>query len=385
MQLPQYRDGSLLNLISSFLASRGVRPVHPPLAALPPSAIEGVRNVVFMLVDGLGYNYLNRVGRGGALREHLAGSMTSVFPSTTASAITTSFTGSSPAEHGLTGWHGWFPEADVVAAPLPFRRRGDEVPLVSLNIRPSALLPDACVFDAMSCKTFVVSQRRIVDSEYSIHMGGRAKRIGYDSLSGMVDAVDAVVRSGSERKYVYAYYPEFDTVSHVHGVGSAQAAKRFAAIDDAFARLIRCLVGTDTVLVVGADHGFIDTPKSQALELSDFPALARLLRLPLTGEPRVAFCHVVPGAADEFMTLARGALGSSADVRPGRELIEAGWFGPGKRHPRLEQRVGDVVLVMREHATIKDRVAGEKPHPMIGNHGGATEDEMVVPLVVARL
>lgn len=385
MQLPQYRDGSLLNLISSILDSRGGRPVHPPLAALPPASIEGARNVVFMLVDGLGYNYLTRIGRGGALREHLAGRMTSVFPSTTASAITTSFTGLSPAEHGLTGWHGWFPEVGVVAAPLPFRRRGDEMPLVSLNIRPSALLPNTCVFDEMSCKSFVVSQRRIVDSEYSVHMGGRAKRIGYDSLSGMVEAVDAVVRSGSERKYVYAYYPEFDTVSHVHGVGSTQAAKRFAAIDGAFAQLLTRLVGTDTVLVMSADHGFIDTPKSQALELGDFPALTKLLRLPLTGEPRVAFCHVVAGATDEFMALAREALGGMAEVRRSREPIDAGWFGPGTPHPRLEERVGDVVLVMREHATIKDRVAGEKPHLMIGNHGGATEDEMYVPLVVARL
>ena len=85
------------------------------------------------------------------------------------------------------------------------------------------------------------------------------------------------------------------------------------------------------------------------------------------------------------MNRAREVLGGMADVRPGRELIEAGWFGPGMPHPRLDERVGDVVLVMREHATFKDRVAGEKPHAMIGNHGGATEDEMVVPLVVARL
>jgi hypothetical protein len=385
MQFPQYHDGSLLNLIASFLASRGGRPAHPSLAALPPASIEGVRNIVFMLVDGLGYNYLARVGRGGALREYLAGRITSVYPSTTASAITTSFTGRSPTEHGLIGWHGWFPEAGVVAAPLPFRRRGDEVPLVSLDIRPSALLPNESVFDAMPCKSFVVSQRRIVDSEYSVHMGGRARRLGYDNLSGMVDAIDAVVRSGSERKYLYAYYPEFDTVSHVHGVGSSQAAKRFAAIDEAFSQLLKRLVGTDTVLVMSADHGFIDTPRSQALELGDHPELVRLLRLPLTGEPRVAFCHVVPGAADDFMGRARSVLGGLADVRPSRELVDAGWFGPGAAHPRLAERVGDVALVMREHATIKDRVPGENAHVMVGNHGGATEDEMFVPLVVARL
>jgi hypothetical protein len=385
MQLPDYRGGSLLNLISSLLAARGGRPLHPPLVALPPASIEGARNVVFLLVDGLGYNYLLDVGRGGALREHLAGKLTSVFPSTTASAITTSFTGRSPAEHGLTGWHGWFPEAGVVAAPLPFRRRGDEAPLVSLGVRPSDLLPGGSVFDAMSCLPFVVSQRRIVDSEYSVHLGGRARRIGYDGLSGMVDAIEAVVRSSPARKYVYAYYPEFDTVSHVHGVGSAQAARRFAAIDAAFATLSGRLVGTDTVLLVSADHGFIDTPRSQALELADHPQLEALLRLPLSGEPRVAFCHVRPGMAVEFMQRARAALGGLADVRPGRELIDAGWFGPGAPHARLGERVGDVALVMREHATIRDRMPGEKSHTMVGNHGGTTEDEMYVPLVVARL
>lgn len=385
MLLPQYRDGSLLNLISSVHASRGGRPAHGPLAALPPQSIEGARNLVFLLIDGLGCNYLNEVGQGGALQDHLAGKLTSVFPSTTASAITTSFTGASPTEHGLIGWHGWFPEAGVVAAPLPFRRRGDEVPLSQLGISPAALLPGCSLFDAMPCRSFIVSQRRIVDSEYSVHMGGKARRIGYDNLSGMVDAIDAVVRSGNERKYVYAYYPEFDTVAHVHGVGSGQAAKRLTAIDAAFAALLRRLVCTDTVVVVSADHGFIDTPKSQALELADYPELVELLRLPLTGEPRVAFCHVVPDAAEEFMRRANASLGSHADVRRSRVLIDEGWFGPGTAHPRLAERLGDVALVMRDHGTIKDRLPGEKQHAMIGNHGGATEDEMFVPLVLARL
>jgi len=268
---------------------------------------------------------------------------------------------------------------------LPFRRRGDEVPLSQLGISPAALLPGRSLFDAMPCRSFIVSQRRIVDSEYSMHMGGKAQRIGYDNLSGMVDAIDAVVRSGNERKYVYAYYPEFDTVAHVHGVGSGQAAKRLTAIDAAFAALLRRLVCTDTVVVVSADHGFIDTPKSQALELADYPELVELLRLPLTGEPRVAFCHVVPDAVEEFMRRATVSLGAQADVRRSRVLIDEGWFGPGTAHPRLAERLGDVALVMRDHCTIKDRLPGEKQHVMIGNHGGATEDEMYVPLVRARL
>ena len=383
--LPAYDGGSLLNLIATFVAARGGTPRHMPLDALLPDAIVSARNLVFWLVDGLGYRYLADRGRGGALVDHLAGSLTSVFPSTTASAITTSYTGASPAEHGLTGWFTWFPQLDAIAAPLPFRRRGDDLSLVQLGWGTERVLDTPSLFGAMQARCIVVSQARIVDSDYSCHFGGAAERCGYEHLAQLVEQIDAAVRSGPERKYVYAYYPELDTVAHRHGIGSSQAGKRLAAVDAAFADLLRQLAGTDTVLVVSADHGFIDTPPKEALLLESYPSLSELLVRPLSGEPRVAFCHVQEGAATEFLCRARAALGDHADARPSRELVEAGWFGPGQRHPELLQRLGDVALVMRGHATIKDWIPGEKPHRMIGNHGGITEEEMRIPLVYARL
>jgi hypothetical protein len=385
VHLPDYEGGSLLNLIASLAAARGARVRHRPLTALPPEGLAAARNVVFLLVDGLGYNYLADVGRGGALCAHLAGRLTSVFPSTTASAITTSFTGLSPHEHGLTGWFTWFASVDTIAAPLPFRRRGDDKPLSDLGIAPDRLFDTPSVLDAMDCRRIVVSQRRIVDSDYSRHFAGGSERFGYDHLTELVDQVVAAVRSGTERKYVYAYYPDFDAVAHRHGVGSAQAATRLQAIDAAFADLLRRLSGTDTALVVSADHGFIDTPAAEALELENYPQLVAMLARPLSGEPRVAFCHVQPNATERFVAKARDLLDEYAQVRPSSQLVEQGWFGPGRAHPCLAERVGDVALVMKRHATIKDHLPQEKRHVLVGNHGGVTADEMFVPLVFARL
>ncbi len=385
VRLPDYRDGSLLNLVASLAAARGAETGHAPLAALPPERLAGARNLVFFLIDGLGYNYLAAVGRGGALAAHLTGSLTSVFPSTTASAITTVFTGLSPAQHGLTGWFTWFPEADAIAAPLPFRRRGDDQPLGELGFTAERLLDSPPLFDRLQARAIVVSQRRIVDSDYSRHFGGGSERRSYDHLAELVDAIEAAVRSGPERKYVHAYYPDFDAVAHKHGVGSVQAAARLQALDAAFAELLRRLAGTDTALVVSADHGFIDTPAQDALALERYPELAAMLVRPLSGEPRVAFCHVRPGATDAFMACARESIGTHADVRRSSELLDECWFGPGRAHAQLTARVGDVALVMKRHATLKDRMPGEKQHVLIGNHGGTTEDEMLIPLVVARL
>ena len=118
---PDYAGGSLVNLIASIVAARGGRALHSPLKNLRHETLREARNLVLLVIDGLGDNYLMRRGAGGALARRRRASMTSVFPSTTASAITTSYTGCTPLEHGLTGWFTYFGEAGCETAAL--RRR----------------------------------------------------------------------------------------------------------------------------------------------------------------------------------------------------------------------------------------------------------------------
>ncbi|MGH8733947.1 MAG: hypothetical protein ACREVB_09720, partial [Burkholderiales bacterium] len=119
-------------------------------------------------------------------------------------------------------------------------------------------------------------------------------------------------------------------------------------------------------------------PPEESLELPS--SLASLLKLPLCGERRVVYCHV--HAPDEFIKQAKDWLGERADVMPSRALVEEGWFGPGEPHPRFAERVGDVALVMRNRYTVKDWTPGESRHLHIGNHGGTSADEMMIPLVM---
>ena len=138
------------------------------------------------------------------------------------------------------------------------------------------------------------------------------------------------------------------------------------------------LSGTQSLIVATADHGFIDVAPEESLELPG--ELASMLRFPLCGERRVAYCYVHSPA--QFMEQAGQWLGGRADVRPSRELLQEGWFGPGTPHPRIDERVGDVALVMRGRYTVKDWTPGEPRHLHIGNHGGTSEDEMMIPLIV---
>jgi hypothetical protein len=376
--LPAYGGGSLVNLVASLVESRGGARRHPLLSALPPGELRQARNVVLVIIDGLGDNYLMREGAGSELARRRRCAITSVFPSTTASAITTSYTGCTPLEHGLTGWFTYFGEAGYVAAALPFRTRGEMAPLRDKGFTPERAYPARPLFEDLEARSIVVTSAQIVDSDYNVRHCKGAERRAYTTLEEFVDQVEAAVKSGPERKFIYAYWPEYDAVSHPRGSRSADAAREFARIDEAFGKVIGRLRNTESLVVATADHGFIDVPAEESLELP--ASLASLLRLPLCGERRVVYCHVQD--KKEFSRRAQDWLGERGDVLPSQALVGQGWFGPGTAHPRFAERVGDVALVMHGRWTVKDWIAGESRHLHIGNHGGTSEDEMMIPLIV---
>jgi hypothetical protein len=373
---PDYAGGSLVNLVASVVASRGGKALHEPLRNFGLSSQP--RNLVLLIIDGLGNNYLMRHGAGSELARRRRTALTSVFPSTTASAITTSYTGRTPLEHGLTGWFTYFGEAGCVSAALPFRSRGDMTSLTARGVSAAQIFTVPSLFGALPVQSIVVTYREIIDSHYnSVHCRG-AERVAYGNADELVAQIERVVKASAERKFVYAYWPHYDAISHRFGCESLQAAREFEIIDAAFGALCRCLAGTETTVIATSDHGFIDVAPEESLEL---PAVfLPQLRFPLCGERRVAYCHV--HAADDFARRAQDWLQDKADVMPSRRLADEGWLGPGEAHPRLAERIGDVAIVMRNRYTVKDWTPGEPRWLHIGNHGGTHEDEMLIPLIV---
>src|SRR5436190_20975516 len=150
MVRPDYAGNGFVNLVASLVEACGGAPRHPALVSLPVAELRAASNVVFLIVDGLGDNYLQANGAGGQMAAHRRGAISAVFPSTTASAITTSFTGATPLEHGLTGWFTYFSEAACVGAPLPFLRRGEKA---SLGIPPGRIFVEPSYFDALTARS----------------------------------------------------------------------------------------------------------------------------------------------------------------------------------------------------------------------------------------
>ncbi|MCZ6731436.1 MAG: alkaline phosphatase family protein [Gammaproteobacteria bacterium] len=383
MHLPDYKNGSIVNLVSSIQVALGGQPSYGTLSQLTLSKPNTAGSIVLIVIDGLGHTYLKQRGRG-VLYGHLVGRITSVFPSTTASAITSFFTGTAPQQHALTGWFTYFKELGAVAAPLLFRRRSSETSLTDAGVDARKLFDQPSMFERIDTPSHIVLPAHIVESEYTTAHSGPAERWAYTSLKQCFRVIEKIIRRTGSRQYIYAYWSEFDTLSHTFGTQSTEVTKHFDQLDAAFARFLDRIEGSGTTVVVTADHGFIDTGPDRLVQLESHPELASTLALPLCGEPRVAFCYVHPDRHERFEEYVQDRLGYCAEIYRSEQLVEQGFFGLGEPNPRLLDRIGHYALVMKGHYVIKDWIFGERRYEHVGVHGGVSEEEMYVPLIVVE-
>lgn len=357
------------------------------LRSQPSDPLEDVseRVLVFLLVDGLGDAFLQRHGKGSHLLAHCRGRMTSVFPSTTASAVTSTLTGLAPAAHGLTGWFINDARFGGVLAPLPMMMRADHSNVPGW-FATRQLFPYPTLFMHRQRPSMLVMPADIAHSPFSLRHGRGAGLMTHAGLDTLVDAVVSAVDylgRGRAGGYVHAYYPDFDAVSHTFGCESDEAIEVFWAVDACFARLLDRLDGRACDLVVSADHGFIDSPPERFIRLTDYPEALEMLNHPLSGERRAAFCEVRPGAEDAFAVFVDQALAGQAVLVPSAHMLASGLFGPGPHHARLRERIGTHTLLMEANWTLWDARPGESEHDMLGVHGGLSPDEMWVPFIHA--
>ena len=379
--LPDYTGGGIVNLMQSIATACGsARHLYPELAALSAAQLARARHVVLLVVDGLGLRTLARHTASPHLQRYLHGSMTSVFPSTTASAITALMTGLAPAQHGLTGWHMHLNEIDQTLSILPLTPRFGPAKLLPDEL-PSRLFDHDSLFQTLDRECSVVAPKSIVGSAFNTWHSRGAQTIAYTALPGMFACLTELLQDATKPRYVYAYYPDVDSLSHHYGTDSRQTQQALADFDTLFGQLLRRLRGSNTWLLVTADHGFIDSPTRRVINLDDHPQLTALLLRPLCGERRAAYCYVAADQRPAFEAYVRRHFTRAAHLYASERLIAAGWFGPPPYHPRLASRVGDYTLVMKDNWTIKDWLPGEKHYTMLGVHGGISSNEMRVPLV----
>lgn len=362
MQFPDYENG-LVNLSNSILRSFGARQRHKSLPFLDETLEKGFQTVVLMILDGMGTDALTRhLPKESFLRKHHERTISSVFPPTTTAALTSIETGLTPMEHGWLGWSLYFQELDQIVELFPNTiRESGGVQAAEYHVASRMMPVENIGVDIDNAGIGVMH----TVSPYAGHR--------VHEQSALFETVGKLCAEPG-RKFIYAYWNQPDALMHETGCDSARVRDTIRGLDQS----VKALCGTvsDTLLLVCADHGHINT---RYQFVSDFPDLANALLRPPAIEGRAAAFYVKDGRKKSFPDVFAKAFGDSFLLFSRDEVIQKGIFGNGMPHPRFAESIGDFLAVAVKDVAIANSPASKQ---FISNHAGMTRQEMDVPLIV---
>jgi hypothetical protein len=402
--LPDYAGRSLANIPATLAALLGGTLPHaaPPLAEEYWRPFVGVRRVVLILLDALGYRPWNRMlARGeGAVWAGLAERgvllpLTSVYPSTTANALMTLMTGAEPIAHGYLGYELWLREFGVLAQMLavqPAFGTGKET-LTDWGFKPNAFIPTPSLGGALAAQGIQTTGH--VPAVYTstafskMLYRGFTRLVGYSDLNDMWDkAVSFLRRDRDGRSLHWLYYGGLDAAMHKRGDADvpdgwpAQYRLVSETIERLFLRRLSAAEREGTLLVICADHGYVDTPVEAAHITDADPAFRDLQLVPYSGEARAAFVHTLRGDDPATCASFRRSLGDGFMVHSAGKVVEAGLFGKSAPYAEALARLGHLHIM-----ALGQRYLDRKDRRMVlrGRHGGLAPEEMLVPWLAQRL
>lgn len=401
---PDHGGRGLANVPATVLATLGAREGGdlPPLADLDPALADGVRQVVLVLADGLGWGQLERLSAHGAtpfLASLVARArardgaqlleVTSVFPSTTAAAITTLNTGRTPQEHGNLAYFCWLEEFGQLTQMLRWgpakHRRGSYFDDPTVDPTRFRLVPSIHArLTAAGARTYVIEPEVFRNEAMTRMHAAEAAFQGYILPSTLGVRLRQVLEMrpwGDALAYVYAYWAGIDTAAHWYGPRSAEHGLEAALFDRALEHGLTGRGHGDTLVLITADHGHAEVDPAQLIDLEGDAELRALLTHPVAGEPRLAFLHT--DRPDAVCARIEARWPGAFTFFDREEAIAEGLFGVGDASA-ARRRVGELCAMLRgSRAATIVRVDGQAVQHR-GAHGGMTPDEMRVPVLALR-
>jgi hypothetical protein len=399
---PDYLGGSILNLPSSICQWLGAEPLGavPLYPELTLISSTDVRRVILVLVDALALHRLQRWMSDGTapvwsrlVEQGRLAALTSIVPSTTSAALTSLWTGRSPAEHGIVGYELWLKEYGIVSNMIlhtPITFENDPGSLIKAGFKPEQFLNLPTLgthLASYGVRSYALQHRSIIRSGLSQMFLKDVDVHGYLTPAELwVNLRHLIEANPNLRQYFWIYTGQLDHFSHYYHPDDERTAAEFNEFSQSFeknflARLSPTL-RKGTLVLLTADHGMLATQKSARYDLRNHPELSHLLHILPTGEHRLMYLFYKPGQADRVHSYFDQTWPGQFVFLDPTETVAKGLFGPGTPHPLLTDRLGDMIVAARGDSYLW---WADKENPLIGQHGGLSSDEMIVPLLTVML
>jgi len=327
---------------------------------------------VLILIDGMGQDAIDKYGDQFPIFDELkqVKKLYTNFPSTTATSLSTLGTGVLPGVHGMLGYTVRVPRSDNrLLNALKWDERVDPVMWQKVpTLFERAVLAGVSVTH--------VAAKRYEGSGFTQAALRGAKYVGANGVDEMATAVSAALKP--QPSFVYTYLNTLDSAGHSDGVGSDKWLNALQQVSE-FITKVKQLAPAGTRIWVTSDHGMVNSTE-QVILGQDNKLLENVTLI--GGEPRARHIYIKEGAASETIAQWQEFFGNKAKVLSKESAIKDGLFGPVVTEDSHD-RLGDLIAIANNDLILVDPARIREESSMVGHHGGVTDIEVEIPLLLA--
>ncbi len=362
MYYPNY-DESLTSVITSIMQYFKLNPKHKRLKEIDELLSDyQPLNVVLLVLDGLGYNLMNRhLKADDFLPKHTIRSISSLAPATTTSVINTLLSGLNPVEHGWLGW-------DVYVKPI------DEIVTLFRNYKKD---DKSITWDYNVGKRYFpyksIDEQINDNGEFSSKVYNPFGSYGYKGLDDLKAKLILETQKPG-KKYLYCYHESPDNIMHQYGSNSEETIESIEYINQKVQEIAESL--DNTLLIVVADHGHLDV-KNVVIE--DYPDFSATLASDISIEGRLCSFRIKDNKEDKFVELFNKYFSEDFILKSKEEVKAMKLFGEGVENKLFDAALGDYLALAKGNKYFR---INQNSYLYKSAHAGFTSDEMFVPLIV---
>lgn len=377
---PNYNH-CILGTISSILKYYNVETKHKTSEKIDAILNEReYRNVIFLVLDGLGEHILNDISKEGFFNKNKVDCVTSVYPSTTTAALTTYYSGCPPYETGWIAWSQYFKEygraLDMFSHKESYLREEIKNPLMDVYKK---VVNYESIFSKIEKASPIVKAYEL-EPEYAERRALRS--INANNIDEIIMNINDLCKT-PDKKFILAYSDNPDSLLHKFGVTSEEAKKFIKETEDKIEEMTKN-ISEDTILIISADHGHKDIQK--AYTLLDYPEIQECLIMPASLECRFLSFFVKEEMKEKFVERFNKVFEKEFWLMSKEEFLNKYHFlGYGNKHYKIDDFIGNYVAISTSGSMIRlETFLAEGKAIRKSTHCGLTKEEMEVPVIVIK-
>jgi len=365
-------NNSLTSLACSIEKYFDIPPLHKTLPYIDELLNEKKPdNVILLLIDGLGSRIMDKIlNKNDFLIKNRKKEIFTVFPPTTSSCLNTIKKGLNPSEHGWTGWTSYVkPINKIIALYKDIEKGQKEKDDDFLKIK------DKYYYNKKTITELINEAGKYLAYELTCY----PYNVDRDIDSVFHKILETLKIKG--KKYIFAYYPEPDDVLHAYGYKSTKSIKEIEKINqkvEEYSKLI--LENKNTMLIITADHGHLISNK---VDIREKEISKYLITKTLFVENRSPGFLVKKGEEENFKKAFYKEFGNDFYLLSKEEILDYEIFGEyskNNKHELFESSFGDFMAFAKDSSNMC--LIGDNDNNMYSYHGGYSDDEIYIPLIV---